>query len=58
MNHQHVQDIKHDMRRRSEMMMTRADVPPQEILDLIEFLENENKQLSLQIVNLTASGNK
>lgn len=55
MDHQDIANIKHDCQRQAEMMRTRTELNPLQVLELIEFMENENKQLSLQIVNLTAS---
>ena len=55
MINQDVEHIKQNLHRQEEFMQTRSDMTPRQILEVIEFLEGENRQLSLQVVNLTAS---
>jgi hypothetical protein len=54
MNHEKLKGIKHDLEEQSALMMTRSDLSPYDILNIIKYLEEENRKLSLQVVNLTA----
>jgi excinuclease UvrABC helicase subunit UvrB len=53
-NHEKLKGIKHDLEEQSALMMTRSDLSPYDILNVIKYLEEENRKLSLQVVNLTS----